>query len=290
MESSQVMAEAHNAGERPLLSVVIPVHDAASLQDDLRRSISQWLLLPAPGVQVIVVLDGPSEDVRWLALEPEGMSSGRLEVTRTVVCQGPGAARNEGIIRSVGDTIYFMDADDTVDAAAIFGISAKLLATQYDVAVFGYKVHDFRTPTVTHRVGLPKTKLQSLESALTRDAAVWRFVFRASFLREHGLRFPPLRMGEDLIFLLQVAGKRPAVLPVPIVAYEHFMRLGSLSNARGAPADRYQKLLALLATGFLLGRTSARTKMVALLWLARVSRRFTMGQWPASPTRELGEK
>ena len=284
------MAEAHNTGERPLLSVVIPVHDAASLQDDLRRSISQWLLLPAPGVQVIVVLDGPSENVRWLVLEPQEMSSGRLEVTRSGVCQGPGAARNEGIIRSIGDTIYFMDADDTVDAAAIFGISAKLLATQYDVAVFGYEVHDFRTSTVTHRVCLPKAKLQALESALTRDAAVWRFVFRASFLREHGLRFPPLCMGEDLIFLFQAAGKRPAVLPVPVVAYEHFMRLGSLSNAQGAPADQYLKLLSLLATEFLLGRASARTKMVALLWFARVSRRFTMGRWPTSQTRELDEK
>jgi glycosyltransferase involved in cell wall biosynthesis len=290
MEPSLVMAEVHHAEEQPLLSVVIPVHNAASLQPDLRRSIRQWLLLPSPGVQVIVVLDGPSEDLRWLALEPEEMSSGRLEVTRSVVCQGPGAARNEGIIRSTGETIYFMDADDTVDAAAISEISAMLLATQYDVAVFGYKVHDFRTSTVTNRVCLPKTKLPALEPALTRDAAVWRFVFRASFLREHGLRFPALCMGEDLIFLLQAAGKRPAVLPVPIVAYEHFMRLGSLSNARRVPADRYRKLLSLLATGVLLGRTSARTKMIALLWLARISRRFTVSRWATSTTLELDEK
>ncbi len=285
-----VMAEANRSAERPLLSVVIPVRHAESLGDDLRRNISQWLLLPAPGVQVIVVLDGPTEDLRWLTLDPEEISSGRLEVARSIVCQGPGLARNEGIARSEGESIYFMDADDNVDAAAVYEIAALLLATRHDIAVFGYKVHDLRTSTTTVRVMLPASKLQIIESALTRDAAVWRFVFRASYLREHRLRFPPLRMGEDLIFLLQAAGRRTPILPCPVVAYEHFMRPGSLSNARRIPADEYQKLLSRLATVYLLGRVSVKTRVVALLWFARISRRFFMSRWTASPVLKLEEQ
>lgn len=284
------MADAHREGERPLLSVVIPVHDAVSVQDDLQRSIKAWLHLPDPGVQVIVVLDGPSEDLGWLVIDPEDLKSGRLDVARLTARRGPGIARTEGLHRSVGHTVYFMDADDTVDAPVIFQIAATLLAARQDIAVFGYKVHDFRGSKATQRVMLPAANLRSLTPALLRDAAVWRFVFLSCFLRGQHLQFPPLRMGEDLIFLLRAAEKQPSVLSFPVVAYEHYLRLGSLSNARRIPASRYQRLLSLLTSEFLLGRVSARTRSVAFIWFARISRRLTMSLRGSSPTPKLDEK
>ena len=88
----------------PLVSVVIPAHNAARfIRDTLESALAQTY----PHVEVIVVDDGSTEPMR-------AMVDAYGDRVRYVVQdhRGPSSARNRGIQLSKGEYIAFLDADD----------------------------------------------------------------------------------------------------------------------------------------------------------------------------------
>jgi len=90
--------------ERPLVSVIVPVHDGERFLAPALRSVFEQTYRP---IEVIVVDDGSTDGsaevassfpVRYLHQEN----------------RGPGAARNAGIQASRGELVAFVDADDVM--------------------------------------------------------------------------------------------------------------------------------------------------------------------------------
>ncbi|MGE0449780.1 MAG: glycosyltransferase family 2 protein [Vicinamibacterales bacterium] len=92
------------SGDRPLVSVVIPVFNAAQY---LPQALESVLAQACPSLQLIVVDDG-SEDGAADAVAP---FLDRVEYVRQPH-RGIGAARNAGVERARGRLIAFLDADD----------------------------------------------------------------------------------------------------------------------------------------------------------------------------------
>ena len=92
----------------PLVSVIIPTHDRASL---LREAVSSVLAQEGRGdlfdLEVIVIDDASSDDTPAVAQEFPGLRYLRFNVNK-----GPSAARNAGIAASTGKYIAFLDDDD----------------------------------------------------------------------------------------------------------------------------------------------------------------------------------
>jgi glycosyltransferase involved in cell wall biosynthesis len=87
----------------PLVTVVVPAHNAAAYLDEALDAIAAQDYSP---LQVIVVDDGSTDETAILARARESVM---------VVSQpnaGPSAARNAGIAQARGDYITFCDADD----------------------------------------------------------------------------------------------------------------------------------------------------------------------------------
>lgn len=88
----------------PFFSVIIPSYNRSSL---LREALESVFSQKFKDYEVIVVDDGSTDDT----LEMLGEYEGRIKVLRQKN-HGPGAARNGGAKRALGEYLVFLDSDD----------------------------------------------------------------------------------------------------------------------------------------------------------------------------------
>jgi glycosyltransferase involved in cell wall biosynthesis len=97
-------AHSEKVQSRPLITVIIPVHNGAKF---LSEAIDSVLAQDYGAVEIIVVDDGSEDDIESVvdALPVD------VRFFRQNQC-GPGAARNRGIKDASGDFVAFLDVDD----------------------------------------------------------------------------------------------------------------------------------------------------------------------------------
>ncbi len=114
---------------RPLVSVVIPVHNGATFLEDAVRSV---LGQEYPSLQIIVVDDGSTDEIDAVIK--------RLPVDVQFFRQprgGPASAKNRGIRDAAGEFIGFLDADDLWPAGNLDSLVAHLEQDQALDVVLG---------------------------------------------------------------------------------------------------------------------------------------------------------
>lgn len=91
---------------RPLFSIIIPVHNRAKMLAECVGSISSAL---GDDVEILVVDDVSNEDIS------AGLACfSNIRIIRRNKRGGPGAARNHGVAESKGRNLLFLDSDCTV--------------------------------------------------------------------------------------------------------------------------------------------------------------------------------
>ncbi len=199
-------------GPTPLVSVVVPVHDAERHVAEAVGSVLGQAAPPGPDrapldpddarwLQVVVVDDGSTDGTPEVLAD---LADPRLEVVRQANA-GAAAARNTGIDRALGEWLLLVDADDriTPDAVRTF-LEAAATATDVDVVVGRTERFD------GHRRWEPDTHVRGLVGVpYPRSLADWPPYVRAlgaanKLVRRSlldGVRFDPgLRVAEDQPF------------------------------------------------------------------------------------------
>lgn len=92
--------------EQPLISVVIPTYNRADL---IKRAISSVLEQSYRNLEIIVVDDNSQDNTESVV---QGIDDDRIHYYRQTTNQGGSVARNEGIRKSQGKYIAFLDSDD----------------------------------------------------------------------------------------------------------------------------------------------------------------------------------
>ena len=92
----------------PLISVIVPVYNAAS---SLHRSLGSVLRQTLPDFELIVI-DDCSTDESVDILEEYRATDNRVRIFSTTKNSGPGVARNVGLKNARGKFIAFLDSDD----------------------------------------------------------------------------------------------------------------------------------------------------------------------------------
>lgn len=92
--------------EFPLVSVILPTHNRASL---LGRAVASVLSQTYRHLELIVVDDGSRDETLQILLS---ISDSRLRILHHEESKGAAAARNTGISNARGDFIAFQDSDD----------------------------------------------------------------------------------------------------------------------------------------------------------------------------------
>jgi glycosyltransferase involved in cell wall biosynthesis len=250
----------------PTLSVIVPVK---SLPPDLHDQELLWSSGSSrstnQSIESLVIVDGEADASAGLVIAAaEGIG-----VTRVVTlgCSvGPGGARNVGLDRALGDFVCFLDADDLADRDDLLAACALASGTNADLVALGFEEVDGISGA--RRTSIPGCNA-TFSDLLVKRVGVWRFLFRRSFLVQWGIRFPQLRYGEDLLFLLTLMESEPKLATLDSVAYTHRLHREGLSGLDRSSAELKHvlaRLLELSKSGY-----SSDVRTVALTWATRVA-------------------
>lgn len=106
---------------------------------------------------------------------------------------GPGAARNRGLEEASGEWIVFWDSDD-------FGYPAKILELLNGEGEFSV-VANFCVSHVGREDSSLIYNFEVNETQIASNPGLWRFIFQMRSIK--GVRFRELKLGEDILFLLE---------------------------------------------------------------------------------------
>jgi glycosyltransferase involved in cell wall biosynthesis len=217
------------------VSVIVPVFQPGEAFDELIASLDRQTL-PATDFEVILCDDGSGEptQARLAEVARNRPSIRVLDLPRT---GWPGTPRNHGIAAAAGEYVYFVDQDDYLFDRALERLCDFADLHGSDVIV-GKEVGIGRAlPRKIFRRDVPHAELgkDPLLELLTPHK-----MFRTSFLREHGVRFPDGRVRlEDHLFVMQAyfAARTISILASE-PCYAWVKQPGSASSSRIDP-DTY---------------------------------------------------
>ena len=187
-------------GKEPLVSIIVPAYNAASV---LKRCLDSIVGQTYHHIEVVVVDDG-SKDATGAIADEMAATDDRIRVIHKEN-GGVGAARNAALDVACGEWVTFVDADDYLEPDFI----ASLLAgEECDLMVGGYNtVGANEIPDMEYSMSIAHDEAEMrplLEEHLTDMTFLcpWGKLFRMSIIKEYGLSFNcDMRIGEDVVLV-----------------------------------------------------------------------------------------
>lgn len=191
-------------------SFVIPAYNDAP---GLRRHLSYFAARPEH-IQLVIVDDGSDDDTGEVIAQADLPDNVTLTYHRMAENAGPAAARNLGMTLAEHDWLMFLDADDLLTPA--FFETIRVLPDQpcFDFAMFKHHIsgnRDHRYTYLMHpvdrsffsrqkqvRFPLDHYRLSDCPDVMATVNYPWNKLYRRSFLERAEIRFPDMRMHEDI--------------------------------------------------------------------------------------------
>ena len=219
---------------KPLISVIIPVHNTGTLLNRTLESVTGQTL---QDIEVICVNDG-STDNSLAILQDWGRRDPRVRIISYEHNQGVSAARNAGFDSSWGGHIYFLDSDDWIDPDYLEAMYAKARETGQDVVVNANYVNEFEDRSKNAASGdfgfirgegyYPVTQVQTFFPPV-----IWARLYKREFLSHIGIRFPQVKGGaEDIYYsgMAELMQRQSYVFRGPF--HHYWQREGSLMHQK----------------------------------------------------------
>lgn len=188
---------------QPDATLVIPVFN----KEKYLRPCLESVLAQSHGAIEIICIDDASTDGSLDILQEFSRTDPRLRIVYHASNLGAAAARNAGIAAATGRYVRFVDADDLLpgDSTAMLFESA----VRSDADLVRGSLARFRDDDPSRLSGLhdvPETHATHLRDERALWIPWWHtsYLFSVDLLRDNGLRYPPLRRGEDPVFLANV--------------------------------------------------------------------------------------
>ncbi|QNE79372.1 glycosyltransferase [Streptomyces finlayi] len=218
---------------KPLLSVVVPVHNVEEwLQQCLRSLAGQSL----EAIEVVLVDDGSTDGSRRIAEEFAAHDS-RFRCVHQPNA-GLSAARNTGVRHTTPGVPYlaFADSDDVLVHDAYERMTASLESTGSDLATGNVwrltergrqQAWQYRWLTATRS----RTHI-TRDARLLADRVAWNKVFRRSFWDRHAFTFPEGKLYEDTPVMIPAHYLAHSVDVLHEHVYHWRVREGSITRRR----------------------------------------------------------
>ncbi len=194
---------------KDLISVIVPVFNS---QKYLRLCIKSIIKQSYNNIEVILINDGSTDNSGELC-DGYALSDNRIRVIHTQN-RGPAAARNTGIEHSKGSSLFFVDADDSIEINAL-----KLLVEKYNQHKADIIIGDFikikdKTSDSGHGAVFSSSKFLTKQDIIAYTRCYlrkpnrfplfvysWGRLFKSSIIKKNNIFFnTDLRTFEDVAF------------------------------------------------------------------------------------------
>ena len=197
----------------PPVAVAIPAHDDAPLLERLLDRLAET----GARLEIIVVDDHSSDDTAAMLSARAAPPGCRLKALRNPANLGPGPSRNRAIDAAEAPLLLFIDADDLPHPDLFAWAEDARPAPPADFTLFRHHLCADAQAPFTHRMA-PRDeaawhraraargdlsglcRLSEVPMLAGMIAFPWTRLFRTDFLREKTVRFPDLRLHEDVPF------------------------------------------------------------------------------------------
>ncbi|MFE7748023.1 CDP-glycerol glycerophosphotransferase family protein [Streptomyces sp. NPDC057428] len=183
---------------KPLLSVVVPVHN---VEDYLQECLASLAGQSLRDIEVVLVDDGSTDGSRRIA-EDFAARDGRFRCVHQPNA-GLSAARNTGVAHTTPGVPYlaFADSDDVLVRDAYERMLASLESTGSDLVTGNvWRLNEHGRQQAWQYRWLtgdrPRTHI-TRDARLLADRVAWNKVFRRAFWDRHAFSFPVGRLYED---------------------------------------------------------------------------------------------
>lgn len=202
-----------------LISIIIPVYNVESYIAECLDSVFEQDLSPSE-YEVICVNDGSTDNSRRI-IESYLQNHANLIVIDHPCNLKLGSARNTGISIAKGKYIWHVDSDDFIAPFCLKEIVKICQERHVDILEFGYigaadepisNNEPLRTSEIVNGQEYIKRYFLSNFGAI---CPIWRRVYRREFLLSNEILSPPINMGEDSPYAIQV------FVLAKYVSYEH---------------------------------------------------------------------
>ena len=187
----------------PEFSIIIPIY---KVEKYLRECVDSILNQDYTDFEVILVDDGSPDGCPQICDEYAAKDS-RVKVIHQQN-SGVSAARNNGIEAASGRYFWFVDGDDGITDGA-FEVIKSYLGFDFDVLDFGdipdgVKAEDNEINNKKYALIHSRDDIEKLMSHANDKRFMhysWKKIFKASFIKDNGIRFDSrLSYGEDSVF------------------------------------------------------------------------------------------
>jgi glycosyltransferase involved in cell wall biosynthesis len=215
----------------PLISIVVAMHDAEpyiaeAIDSCLRQRLEDW--------ELVIVDDGSVDRSVSIA---RSFADPRIRVIQQGTNQGPGVARNVGLAAAGGEWLTVLDADDRYDPdrlACLMGLAEDLGPRCVYVDRWRRFANQGDLPDPTSCPGLSAGDVEEL------TLATWfsrgrqgQPLFHGSALADLRDLYPPLRVGEDVVFLARLVRAHHLRILSTCHEHYHYRTVGTSLSQRG---------------------------------------------------------
>ena len=214
---------------KPIVSIIVPVHDTASV---LPRCLDSLLGQTFRDLEIVCVDDGSSDGSSEILRDYAAKDPRMVAVFQEN--RGVEWARAVAMERATGRYVMFCDSDDAYRPRMCERMVSAMEVDGVDLATCGTALHGAFPPAYATWLEKPDA-IAVPASDLDWDDCLWNKVFRRDLIDRSGLRFPKdpsIRRGFDSAFCFCYSLVAKTASSVSEKLIDHFKREGSIQDDR----------------------------------------------------------
>ena len=200
----------------PFFSIIIPVYN---VEKYLHRCIKSILNQKFDDYEIILIDDGSKDNSIEICRKYAEVNNNITLITKKN--GGAASARNEGIQKSRGNYLLFVDSDDYWNGEfSIRRLAEKLESTNTDICLYGCYDEWFNTKKRVLSRGnyssfLKDGNTEAILNTLIRvdqfPGSCWIFAVKREFIISNHIQFPEKNRTEDIEWIVSIFSKLPSI-------------------------------------------------------------------------------
>ncbi|MFW5489752.1 MAG: glycosyltransferase family 2 protein [Desulfovibrio sp.] len=184
----------------PALSIIVPSYN---MQPWLPAALESCLWQTRKDIEVIVVNDGSTDRTGEIA-DAYARADSRVKAIHQAN-QGSGKARQTGQDAANGEFLFWLDADDFLDADMARVMLETAERDKVDMVCGNavvFSTTTFNTRRYFHHPAISRTTFAN--PRYWKSKVAWRWILRRSFVEERAYAHPPYKLGQDVCFMFEM--------------------------------------------------------------------------------------